>query len=147
MTSMAERPAEVATRTVPGHWEGDLIKGTRNGSAVGTLVEWTTRLVILAKMNGTDARSARAGLTKTLRHVPALLRKTLAYDRGKERAEHAPWAQRLAIQLTLCCGWRRLVFGPGAMPARPSMSISRCTRLRLIWCPTPSRHYRILRLP
>ena len=99
MTPIAERPAEVATRTVPGHWEGDLIKGARNGSAVGTLVERTTRPVILAKMNGTDATSARAGVTKKLRHVPALLRKTLTYDRGKERAEHEPLAQRLAIQI------------------------------------------------
>ena len=99
MTPIAERPAEVATRTVPGHWEGDLIKGARNGSAVGTLVERTTRLVILAKMEGTDARSARAGFTKKLRHVPAPLRKTLTYDRGKEMAEHERLAQRLAIQI------------------------------------------------
>jgi len=84
---------------VPGHWEGDLLKGARNGSAVGTLVERTTRLVILAKMNGTDATSARAGFTQKLRHVPALRRKTLPYDRGNEGAEHAPWAQRLAIQI------------------------------------------------
>ena len=48
---------------MPGHWEGDLIKGTRNGSAVGTLVEWTTRWVILARMEGTDATSAREGFT------------------------------------------------------------------------------------
>ena len=99
MTPIAERPAEVATRTVPGHWEGDLIKGARNGSAVGTLVERTTRLVILARMEGTDARSACQGFTKKLRHVPAPLRKTLTYDRGNERAEHEQLAQRLAIQI------------------------------------------------
>ena len=98
MTPITERPAEVATRTVPGHWEGDLIKGARNGSAVGTLVERTTRLVILARMDGTDARSAREGFTKKLRHVPALLRKTLTDDRGKEMAEHARLAARLAIR-------------------------------------------------
>ena len=99
MTPIAERPAEVATRTVPGHWEGDLIKGARNGSAVGTLVERTTRLVILARMAGTDARSAREGFTKKLRHVPARLRQTLTYDRGKEMAEHARLAERLAIRI------------------------------------------------
>ena len=93
MTPITERPAEVATRTVPGHWEGDLIKGARNGSAVGTLVERTTRLVILARMDGTDARRAREGCTKKLRPVPALLRKTLPSDRGNERAE------RLAIRV------------------------------------------------
>ena len=99
MTPMAERPAEIATRTVPGHWEGDLIKGARNGLAVGTLVKRTTRLVLLARMDGTDARSAREGLTKKLRHVPALPRKTLKYDQGKEMAEHEQLAQRLAIQI------------------------------------------------
>lgn len=99
MTPIAERPAEVTTRTVPGHWEGDLLKGARNRSAVGTLVERTTRLVILARMDGTDARSAREGFTKKFRHVPALLRKTLTYDRGKEMAEHEQLAQRLALQI------------------------------------------------
>ena len=99
LTPIAERPAEVATRIVPGHWEGDLIKGARNGSAVGTLVERTTRWVIRARMEGTDATSARQGFTKKLRHVPALLRKTLTYDRGKEMAEHEQLTQRLAIQI------------------------------------------------
>jgi IS30 family transposase len=96
---LTARPAEVVPRTVPGHWEGDLIKGARNGSAVGTLVERTTRLVILARMEGTDARSARQGFTKKLRHVPAPWRKALTYDRGKEMAEHERLAERLAIQI------------------------------------------------
>ncbi len=99
MTPIAERPAEVTTRTIPGHWEGDLIKGARNGSAVGTLVERTTRLVILARMEGTDATSARTGFIKKLRQVPAPLRKTLTYDRGKEMAEHERLAERLAIRV------------------------------------------------
>jgi len=99
MTPIVERPAEVATRIVPGHWEGDLIKGARNGSAVGTLVERTTRLLLLARMEGTDATSARLGFTKKLRHVPAPLRKTLTYDRGKEMAEHARLAERLNIRV------------------------------------------------
>ena len=72
---------------MPGHWEGDLIKGARTGSAVEPLVERTTRLVILARRDGTDARSAREGFTQNLRPVPALLRKTLTYDRGNEMAE------------------------------------------------------------
>jgi transposase, IS30 family len=99
MTSIADRPAEVASRTVPGHWEGDLLKGARNGSAVGTLVERTTRLVILARMEGTDAVSAHEGFVRKLQHVPAPLRKTLTYDRGKEMAQHERLAQRLAIQV------------------------------------------------
>jgi transposase, IS30 family len=99
MTPITARPADVATRTVPGHWEGDLLKGARNGSAVGTLVERTTRLVLLASMDGTDAASAYRGFTKKLRHVPASLRNTLTYDRGKEMAEHERLAHRLTIQV------------------------------------------------
>lgn len=70
MTPITERPAKVAPGRVPSHWEGDLLKNARNGSAVGTLVERTTRLVILARMEGADATSARQGFTKKLRHVP-----------------------------------------------------------------------------
>lgn len=99
MTPITERSADVATRIVPGHWEGDLLKGARNGSAVGTLVERTTRLVLLARMDGTDAASAYRGFTKKLRRVPAPLRKTLTYDRGKEMAKHERLAHYLAIQV------------------------------------------------
>lgn len=97
MTPLAERPAEVATRRVSGHWEGDLLKGARNGSAVGTLVERMTPLVLLTRMDGTDAASADRGFTKKLQSVPAPLRKTLTYDRGKEMAEHARLAHCLSI--------------------------------------------------
>ena len=99
VTPIAEHPSDVATRTVPGHWEGDLIKEAANGSAVGTLVAQTTRLDILAWMEGTDASSARQGFTMKLWHVPALLRITLAYDRGKERAEPERLAEHLAIRV------------------------------------------------
>jgi len=99
ITPIADRPAEVSRRQVPGHWEGDLLKGARNGSAIGTLVERTTRLVLLARMDGTDAWSAYQGFTKKLRQIPASLRKTLTYDRGKEMAEHERLAQRLAIRV------------------------------------------------
>jgi IS30 family transposase len=128
MTPIAERPADVATRIVPGHWEGDLIKGARNGSAVGTLVERTTRLVILPRMEGTDARSAREGFTKKLRHVPALLRKTLTYDRGKEMAEHERLTKRLAIQVffaDLYSPWQR-----GTNENTTSCCVSICPKAR-----------------
>jgi IS30 family transposase len=100
MPPLAERLAEIAARTVPGHGEGTLIKGARNGSTVGTLVERTTRLLLLAQLEGMDATSAREGFTKKLRHMPALLRQTLSYDRGNERAEHERLAQRLASQIS-----------------------------------------------
>ena len=65
----------------------------------GTLVERTTHLALPVRMEGTDATSARQGVTKTLWHVPAALRNTLTYDRGKEMAEHEQVAQRLTIQI------------------------------------------------
>ena len=128
MTPIAERPAEVATRTVPGHWEGDLIKGARNGSAVGTLVERTTRLVILARLEGTDARSACLGFTKKLRHVPAPLRKTLTYDRGKAMAEHAQWPTGWPSRSSLLI---RIVHGTAARTRTPTgCCASTCRRAR-----------------
>ena len=99
MTPMADRPAAVASRTVPGHGEGDRLQGARKGAAVGPLVERTTRLVILARMEGPDAGSAREGVTRKRRPVPAPRRNTRTDDRGHERAEHARLAQRLAIQI------------------------------------------------
>ena len=99
MTPIAQRPPEAADRMVPGHWEGDLIHGRAHGSAVGTCVERTTRLVILVKMTGFDATSVREGFTRKLSRIPAPLRKSLAYDQGREMAQHKRLAKALSLQV------------------------------------------------
>jgi len=102
MTSIDLRPPEVAARIVPGHWEGDLIKGAGNASAVGTLVERTSRYVMLVKLDGCDAQSVLEGFTKRLRTVPETLRKTMTYDQGTEMALHAQLAKRLRMDVYFC---------------------------------------------
>lgn len=99
MTSIHERPAEAATREVLGHWEGDLIKGASNRSAVGTLVERKSRYVVLAQMCNTGAEAALEAFTQRFRRIPACARKTLAYDQGKEMARHEELARRLRIRV------------------------------------------------
>jgi IS30 family transposase len=102
MTPIALRPPEVCARIVPGHWEGDLVKGAGNRSAVGTLTERTSRLIMLAKLDGSDANSALEGFTRRLRTVPESLRKTLTYDQGSEMALHQTLAKRLKIDIYFC---------------------------------------------
>lgn len=99
MVSIHERPAEVLDRAVAGHWEGDLIKGAGNASAVGTLVERKSRFVLLVKLDGTDATAVLEGFTRRMRTLPASLRQTLTYDQGKEMAQHQELAQRLNIRV------------------------------------------------
>jgi IS30 family transposase len=99
MLSIHERPAEAEGRQVPGHWEGDFIKGAGNRSAVGTLVERASRYVVLARMDGVGAMAALEGFTRKLRAVPACLRKTLAYDQGKEMARHAELTRRTGVRV------------------------------------------------
>jgi len=88
MISIEERPPEVADRAIPGHWEGDLILGRRHQTALGTLVERTTRTVLLVRLPARDATSVRKAFARKLRHVPKQMRLSLTYDRGKEMAEH-----------------------------------------------------------
>ena len=89
MLSIEERPAEVADRAVPGHWEGDLILGKYKRSASGTLVERTTRYTILVPLGDQkDACSVREAYTDAFKTVPDELRKTLTYDQGKEMSQH-----------------------------------------------------------
>lgn len=102
MTPISLRPPEVCARIVPGHWEGDLIKGAANRSAVGTLVERTSRFVMLAKLDNASAASVLAGFTRRLGSVPESLRKTLTYDQGTEMALHQTLAKRLRIDVFFC---------------------------------------------
>ena len=86
--SIEERPAEVADRTVPGHWEGDLLMGSNNKSYIGTLVERTTRFTLLVKLNGRDATTVRKAFAKEFKKFPVELKRTLTYDQGQEMAHH-----------------------------------------------------------
>lgn len=86
--SIEERPKEVADRIIPGHWEGDLIVGYRNASAIGTLVERTTRMAFLVKLENQDARVVRKAFAEEFRHLPKGLKRTLTYDQGPEMAQH-----------------------------------------------------------
>jgi IS30 family transposase len=86
--SIEERPKEVADRIIPGHWEGDLVIGYRNASAIGTLVERTTRMAFLVKLDNQDARVVRKAFAEEFQRVPKGLKRTLTYDRGSEMAQH-----------------------------------------------------------
>ena len=99
MTSIHERPAEVAGRLVPGHWEGDLIKGAGNRSSVGTLVERTSRKLVLVKLADAKAETVRDGFAAGLLAVPAPLRLTLTYDQGKEMARHKDLAALTGLRV------------------------------------------------
>ena len=100
MLSIEERPAEVADRTVPGHWEGDLILGKYKRSAMGTLVERTTRYTILVALgNQKDAVSVREAYAEAFKTVPDELRKTLTYDQGKEMSEHQQFTIDTGMQV------------------------------------------------
>jgi len=86
--SIEERPKEVAERTIPGHWEGDLLVGSLNASALGTLVERTTRMTFLVKLENQYARSVRKAFAEEFLHLPKGLKRTLTYDQGQEMSEH-----------------------------------------------------------
>lgn len=97
-TPIGLRPPEVEGRRIPGHWEGDMLKGRANGSAVGTLVERTTRLVMLARLPALDSNSVCQGFARRLARVPGPLRKSLTYDQGREMARHELLRRRLKLQ-------------------------------------------------
>lgn len=89
MTLIDERPAEVQDRLIPGHWEGDLmIGGSRAQSALGTLIERTTRFAILVPLKNKSAEEVRKQFAREIKKLPAELRLSLTYDQGREMAQH-----------------------------------------------------------
>lgn len=96
---IVHRPETIETRLVPGHWEGDFIKGAANRSAVGTVVERKSRYVVLSKMRGCDAQAALEGFGRQMGKLPTMLRQSMTYDRGSEMACYAELAKRLKIDI------------------------------------------------
>ena len=102
MVSIHVRPPEVDDRVMPGHWEGDFIKGAGNQSSVGVLVERTSRLVLLAKMEDATAASALAGFTAKLNSIAAPLRQSFTYDQGKEMTRHQELSAATGVRVYFC---------------------------------------------
>jgi IS30 family transposase len=99
--SIRERPAQIEDRAIPGHWEGDLITGSKN-SHIATLVERGSRFTMLVKVNGKDTASVVTALSKQVRKLPAELRRSLTWDRGMELAEHKRFTVATDVQVYFC---------------------------------------------
>mgnify|MGYP001819996787 FL=1 len=99
--SISERPASVEDRAIPGHWEGDLIGGSKN-SYVATLVERQSRYVMLIKVANKDTKSVISGLIKQSKRLPKELYKSLTWDRGKELADHPRLTMATDVEVYFC---------------------------------------------
>ncbi len=107
--SISERPASVEYRAVPGHWEGDLIAGSKN-SFIATLVERKSRYVMLAKVANKDTKSVVSALIKQSKRLPKELYKSLTWDRGKELADHPRLTMATDVEVYFCdphAPWQR----------------------------------------
>jgi len=99
MVRIGERPSEVEERLVPGHWEGDLIKGRRNQSQVGTLVERSTLYVALVKLEDGKAETAARAFAGVFKRFDAQMRRSMTYDQGREMARHELLSNETGIKV------------------------------------------------
>jgi transposase, IS30 family len=103
MVMISERPAEVTDRAVPGHWEGDLIMGKANRSAVGTLVERSTRYLLLLHLpEGKNAIDVRSAMTEAIATLPAKLARSITWDQGTEMVQHKEFSIETGIPIYFC---------------------------------------------
>jgi transposase, IS30 family len=103
MVMISDRPAEAADRAVPGHWEGDLIVGKASKSAVGTLVERSTRFVLLLHLpDGKDARAVDEAMRQAIATLPDELFRSITWDQGKEMSRHAAVIIDTGIAVYFC---------------------------------------------
>ncbi len=104
MVNISERPAEVADRAIPGHWEGDLILGsTASGSAIGTVVERTSRFVMLLHLpERHTAEAVQDAIVAKMAQLPTILRRTLTWDQGSEMANHVRIAAAAELDVYFC---------------------------------------------
>jgi IS30 family transposase len=103
MVNIVERDEEVLDRRVPGHWEGDLIKGKNNASAIGTVVERTTGYTLLLHLpEGFGAAQVTAAITEAMAGLPAKLRRSLTWDQGKELSGHKQVAEATGLRVYFC---------------------------------------------
>src|SRR4051794_21776648 len=103
MTNISERPAEIEDRAIPGHWESDLIIGKNSASAIGTLVERTTRFVMLLHLpDGHGAVQVEQAMLGAIEQMPALLRGSITHDQGREMTNHANIALASGMEIYFC---------------------------------------------
>ena len=99
--SISERPPEVEDRAIPGHWEGDLISGSKN-THIATMVERQSRFVMLVKLEGKDAHTIARTLARQIKRLPSQLRRSLTWDRGSEMAQHKQLTLAADIDIYFC---------------------------------------------
>ncbi len=125
MVSIHDRPPEIEERLSPGHWEGDLIKGAHNRSAVGTLVERTTLFTVLARMEDSSAALAVQGFGKAFKRIEAQKRLSMTYAQGKQMTDHLQRAAKFIVPIRIVPG------SVASMRTRMDFCASTCPRVKI----------------